>query len=885
MLIANVKSNADLVGKKKLQGDLLELAVANESEQERRVKDYKNPNKPVPVAPEYKSNAQLQKDRLAQERQAIANMEEFGFDYNKSAELVSWLSSSLINRLIEFNANFRGIKKELSEKTNPKLLNIDYLKNYLENYFQDLDVNYGRKFGQREINGMTMPNTVDDLTALLPTPSSIDDIIDTLRENFTGLIQLRGQAQTKKYIDMNGSPNGTESGLLDLENMLTTEGITELEKKAIKQQIGELKKDVARQDVIISKMTNAMKGVAVVRELFFLFSKIVPSPEILSVMKQSLTQQERADLLRRYTNELNKMRILTRSGADELQTELFRIISEEDMSKWVRKATASLSFITNEKNIDAINKLQRDIEYVITHSGKVSDVGNIKALNDIREKDIEEARKAYSLAGQINYDDEGNVNFVGRNPVFFNRQSLTPTPFGRARAEELSMEVETDNQLALEREEVRKAGANLNRGITPLGKRTGITKEQARERASQLAQREIIEKTRKSVLGNVKKDKRALKETPTRDVADLEYPPTVLETQIEEGGRNRAAFVKKENPALTRRKALQLEGDYKIFQERAIDELVDIYRENKRAGVDTARDYLIEYGFDKSDPILKTNNMTKGYFGELLIKIDEVMTEQRITTIEGMIQRGEDIGDYDYVANAVRARNALTGRPTTYGIGMGAKKKKMGLPEKVIKHLKEDDEENKALSKAFKKHMKIEDEVNGGALKFKHKKIKVGKGISVEAQPAYKTFGKYIIHMGHLLDKNVANFKYPSMGSIPAIKPLTITDDYKDFILDTLENGKPNERIFSKLPDEEQKHFERVISGAGLLEVFKLRRNKSDTEKKESERFNILRGEVMAGNNADKVIKELRGLILRFMNDGRIQQKEGTAMLLELSAI
>jgi len=879
MQIANVKSNADLVGKKKLQGDLLELAVANEAEQERRVKDYKNPNKPVPVAPEYKSNAELQKDRLAQERQAIVNTEELGFDYQKGAELVSWLSSSLINRLVEFNANFRGIKKELSEKTNPKLLNIDYLKNYLENYFQDLDVNYGRKFGQREINGMTMPTTVDELSALLPTQSSIDDIIDTLKENFTGLIQLRGQAQTKKYLDMNGSPNGTESGLLDLENMIRAEGITEFQKKAIKEQIDELKKDVSRQDRIIEKMTNAMKGVAVVRELFFLFSKIVPSPDMLSVMKQSLTQQERGDLLRRYTNELNKMRILTRSGAEELRSELITIISEEDMSKWVRKATASLSFITNEKNINAINKLQRDIEYVITHSNKVSDVGNIKALNDIRERDIEEARKAYSLAGQIDYDAEGNVDFVGRNPTHFNRQSLAPTPVGKARAEELSMEVEVDEQSALERKKAKNRKDFMNMGISPLkGK---ITMAESRKRASQLAQREILTKAKAGITADLKKNKRTLKETPTRDVDDLEYPPTVGAMEIEEGGKKRAAFIKKEAPALTRKKTLQLEADYKIFQDRAMDELVDIYNVDKRAGVNTARDYLIEYGFNKSDPILKKDNMSRGYFGELLIVIDKVMDEQRRITIEGLIDRGEDIADYDYIANAVRAKNALTGQPTTYGIGVKGK----GLPEKVIKHLQEDDVENKALSKAFKKHMKIEEEVNGGALKFKHKKIKVGKGISVEAQPAYKTFGKYIIHMGHLLDKNVANFKYPSMGSIPAIKPLTITDDYKDFILDTLENGKPNERFFSKLPDEEQKHFERVISGAGLLEVFKLRRNKSDTEKKESERFNILRGEVMAGNNADKVIKELRGLILRFMNDGRIQQKEGTAMLLELSAI
>ena len=73
--------------------------------------------------------------------------------------------------------------------------------------------------------------------------------------------------------------------------------------------------------------------------------------------------------------------------------------------------------------------------------------------------------------------------------------------------------------------------------------------------------------------------------------------------------------------------------------------------------------------------------------------------------------------------------------------------------------------------------------------------------------------------------------------------------------------------------------------GAGLIDTFKLKRNQSETEKDEANRFNLLRGEVLAGNNNEKVMKELRGLILRFMNDGRIQQKEGTTMLVELSAL
>ena len=148
MIVGNIKSPQDLKSKKTIQQQLLELEVANEAEQERRVRDYKNPNRPIPVAPEYKTNAELQKDRLGQEKQAIANMEELGFDYTKSAELIAWLSSSLINRLVEFNANFKGIKKELTETTNPKLLNNEYLKQYLEKYFEDIDVNFGRKFSK-----------------------------------------------------------------------------------------------------------------------------------------------------------------------------------------------------------------------------------------------------------------------------------------------------------------------------------------------------------------------------------------------------------------------------------------------------------------------------------------------------------------------------------------------------------------------------------------------------------------------------------------------------------------------------------------------------------------------------------------------------------------
>jgi len=853
MLISNVKSNADLVGKKKLQSDLLELAVANEAEQERRVKDYKNPNKPVPVAPEYKSNAELQKDRLLQERKAIENMEEFDFDYTKSAELVSWLSSSLVNRLVEFNANFRGIKKELLEKTNPKLLTTDYLKNYLENYFEDMDVNFGRKFGKRETDGTTMPTTVDDLTMLMPDAPIIDELVDTI---------------TAKYEEIRDSIPPYKQRINDTQNDIArfkaeeTVAVGEV-KKSIKAVVSNAEKGLTADKKTVEERVAVLRDFDILREVLNLYAVVLPSNQLLTTMKQSLTQQERAELVKRYVSLLRKIKILTRNEIEELIQELRMASNISAYDNFIRKINKGLSFLT-DKTIDDINKLQRDYEYVITHSSRTADAGNIKQLTDMREEAITQAIQ--TLTGRkINQtvfvdDEEGgprNVENIVRMPNAGNRAEMAGDLSGfmfkpNDTLQKAIARSEIDNEItAINEREFMDRQATAKRlsaygGITYQDAQQLQLGEEEEQKAFNIGRKRYYE------------GRRLLYAPPLR-----EAPPPLETTPSGKMTKDQTAFV---------------EG-IRQYYNRTFNELDDIYTANPAQGIKTVRNYL-ENGFGFTKEKVKKNKGASDdeTYGMLRDKLGEVMDKK---TMNILAREGMKIADYDYIDKSVKARIGNTQQRTQYGVGV----KKKGLPAKVIKHLQEDDEENKALSKAFKKHMKIEEEVNGGALKFKHKKIKVGKGISIEAQPAYKTFGKYIIHMGHLLDKNVANFKYPSMGSIPAIKPLTITDDYKDFILDTLENGKPNERFFSKLPDEEQKHFERVISGAGLLEVFKLRRNKSDTEKKESERFNILRGEVMAGNNADKVIKELRGLILRFMNDGRIQQKEGTAMLLELSAI
>jgi len=164
-------------------------------------------------------------------------------------------------------------------------------------------------------------------------------------------------------------------------------------------------------------------------------------------------------------------------------------------------------------------------------------------------------------------------------------------------------------------------------------------------------------------------------------------------------------------------------------------------------------------------------------------------------------------------------------------------------------------------------------------------KKKIGAGIAVQSAPTYAEFGKYAIHLPQLHNKNTLNIKYKSLGAIPTLKPITISDDFKDFIMETLEKKSVNERALMKLPAHEISYFERAVAGAGLLETFKMKRSNTEEERNDLNRFNLLRGELIAGNNSEKLVKELRSLIVKFLNTGRIHKAEGMNLLQELSVL
>jgi hypothetical protein len=162
-------------------------------------------------------------------------------------------------------------------------------------------------------------------------------------------------------------------------------------------------------------------------------------------------------------------------------------------------------------------------------------------------------------------------------------------------------------------------------------------------------------------------------------------------------------------------------------------------------------------------------------------------------------------------------------------------------------------------------------------------RMKVGRGLAVKETPSYREYGKYAIHIPQLEQQDILNVKYKSLGQIPKFKPIPVSDIFRDFVLDLIENGKPNARVYTQICPNERKFFEEMSIGAGIWNSLGLKRTTTSTDEEENKRFELLKGEYVAGNNSPKVISELRKLVVKMMSDGRIRKNQGVELLMELS--
>lgn len=143
----------------------------------------------------------------------------------------------------------------------------------------------------------------------------------------------------------------------------------------------------------------------------------------------------------------------------------------------------------------------------------------------------------------------------------------------------------------------------------------------------------------------------------------------------------------------------------------------------------------------------------------------------------------------------------------------------------------------------------------------------------------YKQFGKYLIHR-HKLEDGIVMIKTPSGAKIKALPTHSVSPQLRDVLKVMADGGKPQYHHVQGMGFSEKEKFHHIVKHAQAdLEVPSPHKETID---KEMTRFDILRGEIGAGNDNHEMIREFKSMLLKFIREGRIPRREGSEVMEEL---
>ena len=170
----------------------------------------------------------------------------------------------------------------------------------------------------------------------------------------------------------------------------------------------------------------------------------------------------------------------------------------------------------------------------------------------------------------------------------------------------------------------------------------------------------------------------------------------------------------------------------------------------------------------------------------------------------------------------------------------------------------------------------------GEGLKVGRKPVNLDKEKAVVPKETYSQFGRYLIN-NHRLNDDILMIRSKKGGGIPSLPTQKVSKGLIKAV-SKIVNGKTLDyEDINELNEDEKEHLGNVVSKSHLADKFKIPKTcKIDAE---NNRFEILKGEILAGNNSPTAIKEFKLLIVKLMNQNRLPRRQGTEILTDLTTL
>lgn len=158
------------------------------------------------------------------------------------------------------------------------------------------------------------------------------------------------------------------------------------------------------------------------------------------------------------------------------------------------------------------------------------------------------------------------------------------------------------------------------------------------------------------------------------------------------------------------------------------------------------------------------------------------------------------------------------------------------------------------------------------SIKRNNPQVNENGNLKIKKSP-YEEFGVFMIHTV-FLDDNLLLVKYKSYSPVPSIRRTKISEDLSNILKDLLVSSEINYNLLNDLSDKEIDLFDNLITKAKLKTLLNYKKSKIKlSPEKLKMKYNILKGEIIAGNDNAEIIKDIEKLLPQLIESDIITQE------------
>jgi len=184
-----------------------------------------------------------------------------------------------------------------------------------------------------------------------------------------------------------------------------------------------------------------------------------------------------------------------------------------------------------------------------------------------------------------------------------------------------------------------------------------------------------------------------------------------------------------------------------------------------------------------------------------------------------------------------------------------------------------------------------EQEGHGDGLRRRRKSKMKGRGIAhltekeYEKPKVYSQFGRYFINKPKLIHSGIMALRLPSGNFVPHFPTQKVSLALKEVLKHLVSGSQPTYEAVAKMSDEDRDKLVDICRTCHIDMPSIPKSKKMDKDEQDDYRFEVLRGEIMAGNNSPVLVKEFKSLLLKFSRNGKVPRGQAHEILEELVAM